>query len=140
MFYNGVPGQSFKMGNQNITSATGIDSDDIKLGIHSMCFMTSVVSCAYEGADWAQHGICGRGVLLDMVKYYTDTLGELPYDPFTAHSISLADLLACAKAQGVEFRQADILLVRAGFLARYNSAIQEERDALKPTLYVPCSF
>ena len=75
-----------------------------------------------------------------MVKYYTDTLGELPYDPFTAHPIPLSDLLACAEAQGVEFRQADILLVRAGFLVRYNSATQEERDALKPTLYIPHSF
>ena len=66
-----------------------------------------------------------------MVKYYTDTQGKLPYDPWTTHPIPLADLLACAKAQGVAFRPADILLIRAGFTVRYYGATVEERDALQ---------
>ena len=77
-----------------------------------------------------------------MVRYYTDTLGGLPYDPWTAHAIPLSDLLACADAEGVEFREADILLVRAGFTERYNAATEEERDALlgRPeTLCAPSS-
>ena len=75
-----------------------------------------------------------------MVKFYTDTQGKLPYDPWTTHPIPLADLLACAAAQGVAFRHADILIIRAGFMLRYNGATQDERDGLqgKPeTLCVP---
>ena len=77
-----------------------------------------------------------------MVKFYTDKHGRLPYDPFTTHAIPLADLLACAAAQGVTFRHADILIIRAGFMLRYNGATQDERDGLqgKPeTLCVPAS-
>ena len=75
-----------------------------------------------------------------MVKFYTDQHGRLPYDPITTHAIPAADLVACAKAQGVSFRHADILLIRAGFMLRYNGATQDERDGLqgKPeTLCVP---
>ena len=80
-------------------------------------------------------------MLLDMVKYYTDTQGKLPYDPWTTHPIPLADLLACARAEDVAFRPADILLVRAGFMVRFYGAAQEERDALRgrpETLCVAC--
>ncbi len=90
--------------------------------------------------DWAQHGICGRGVLLDMVKFYTEKHGKLRYDPFTTHPIPLADVLECAKAQGTTFRNADILILRMGFMQRYNGATQEERDGLSgkaETLCVP---
>ena len=80
--------------------------------------------------DWAQHGICGRGVLLDLVRYFTDSGNPLPYDPWTTHGISVSDLEACAKKQGVTFKQGDILLLRIGFMQRYFSATQEERDAL----------
>ena len=65
-----------------------------------------------------------------MVQFYTDKHGKLPYDPFTTHAIPLADLQACAKAQGVSFRQGDILIFRAGFMQRYYGATQEERDGL----------
>ena len=62
--------------------------------------------------DWAQHGICGRGVLLDMVRFYEarDAAGKLPYNACnTSAAISAEDLRACAQAQGVEFRLGDIL-------------------------------
>lgn len=78
-------------------------------------------------------------MFLDLVKFYTEKLGKLPYDPFTTHPIPLADILACAKAQGVTFRPADILILRVGFMQRYNGATQEERDGLagkEETLYV----
>ena len=99
---------------------------------HIYSFSTSTRSAGLSRilADWAQHGICGRGVLLDMVKYYTDKHGKLPYDPFTTHPIPLEDLQAAAKAQGVTFQPADILIIRAGFMVRYYSATQEERDGL----------
>ena len=60
----------------------------------------------------------------------------------TTHGISVSDLEACAREQGVTFRRSDILILRVGFIQRYNSASQAERNGLagKPeTLYV-CTF
>ncbi|KAI0373444.1 hypothetical protein BV20DRAFT_736799 [Pilatotrama ljubarskyi] len=114
LFYQGTPASFFKSGNLNVTNPTDVDPELIKYGIH----------------NWAQHGICGRGVFLDLVKYYTDVHGELPYDPFTAHPIPLADLLECAKKQEVTFRRGDILIIRGGFTLRFNNATEEERNGL----------
>lgn len=59
-----------------------------------LCYLTRSVKCI----DWAQHGICGRGVLLDMVEFYTESgTKPLPYDPWTSHPIPLQDVEACAK-------------------------------------------
>lgn len=84
-------------------------------------------------ADWATHGICGRGVLLDLVSHQTSLTANktLPYDPWATHAISVADLEACAKAQGVKFRRGDILILRVGFIKKYYEASQAERDALQ---------
>lgn len=81
--------------------------------------------------DWAQHGICGRGVLLDLVEFYTES-GEkpLPYDPWTTHPIPVSDLEACARKQGVTFKQGDILLLRVGFTQKFYAASEVERDSL----------
>lgn len=65
----------------------------------------------------SNHGIVGRGVLLD---YYSWAINNgKPYDPLTSHSISVSDLKAVAAAQGVEFQIGDILLVRSGYTAKY---------------------
>ena len=82
-------------------------------------------------ADWAQHGIVGRGVLLDLVKFFTeDGKKPLPYDPWQTHAITVQDLEACAKAEGVTFRQGDILLLRVGWIRKWYSVSQAERDEL----------
>ena len=81
--------------------------------------------------DWAQHGISGRGVLLDLVNFFTeDGKKPLTYDPWTTHAITAQDLENCAKKQGVTFRQGDILLLRVGWIQRWYAATQNERDAL----------
>ncbi|PWZ03694.1 hypothetical protein BCV70DRAFT_197896 [Testicularia cyperi] len=101
-----------------------------KLGIHNL----------------AKHGICGRGVLLDVFEYLSNHgLGDVErnyefgtwsgygggkgYDPRTGFRITLADLEATAKHQKVEIRPGDILLIRSGFTARYYSLSAEERAA-----------
>ena len=81
--------------------------------------------------DWSNHGICGRGVLLDLVHYYTADGDALPYDPWTSHPISVAELEACAKKQGVTFRRADVLLVRVGFIQKYYAAHNDAKAALR---------
>lgn len=95
----------------------------------------------------AQHGICGRGVLLDVFEYLShhgtrDVQrndyewsswpaygGGRGYDPRTGFRITVADLLATAKHQNITFRRGDILLVRSGFTARYYSLSAQERAA-----------
>ena len=57
--------------------------------------------CLNADLDWAKHGICGRGVLLDLVNYYEEGGHTLPYDPWTTHGFTVAELEAVAKKQGV---------------------------------------
>jgi len=115
VFYNNTPAASIARGHLNITDPTNVDKSKIKLGIH----------------NWAQHGICGRGVLLDLVEYYTDSgKNPLPYDPWATHVIPTSDLEACAKKQGVVFKQGDILLIRMGFMQRWFATSKEERESL----------
>ena len=124
-----------------ISDPTNVDKSVTRLGIHSEYEMAHTFQTLVKifPIDWAQHGISGRGVLLDMVKFYTAGGGSLPYDPWTTQAVPLKDLLECAKQQGLTFRHGDILLIRFGFTQRYYSASTEERDGLagKPeTLYV----
>ncbi|KAI0628853.1 hypothetical protein C8Q77DRAFT_343562 [Trametes polyzona] len=115
LFYQGTPANFFQNGHITIPDPTNVDPELIKFGIH----------------NWAQHGICGRGVLLDMVKFYSDANdGRLPYDPMSTHAVPAADLIACAKKEGITFRPGDILLLRVGFIQRYYGGTQEERDGL----------
>ncbi|GJJ11767.1 hypothetical protein Clacol_006005 [Clathrus columnatus] len=105
-FYQGVKADSIEKGPLNITDPSNIPRDKIKLGIHRMC---------------------GRGVLIDLVKYFTENGKKpLPYDPWTTHGISVQDIQEAAKQQGVSFRQADILILR-----KYNNESQENRDNLR---------
>ncbi|KAA8651865.1 uncharacterized protein ATNIH1004_000763 [Aspergillus tanneri] len=76
---------------------------------------------------WAQHGIAGRGILLDY-RHYAET-HSIPYDAYSAHAISLSELQACAAAQGLDLRPesqggdvkvGDILMIRSGFVQRYH--------------------
>ncbi|KAH8762363.1 hypothetical protein BGZ57DRAFT_943859 [Hyaloscypha finlandica] len=86
----------------------------------------------------SNHGIVGRGVLLDYYSWCRQT-GK-PYDPFTSHAIQLEDLLAVAKAQNVKFQIGDILLIRSGYTAAYYEYEKsdpkklDEAGSLHPTL------
>ncbi|KAN0075563.1 putative cyclase domain containing protein [Tylopilus felleus] len=113
VFYNNTPAEALSEGEMEIHDPTEIDHARVKLGIH----------------NWSNHGICGRGVLLDLVHYYTDGKA-LPYDPWTAHPISVAELEACAKKQGVTFRPADILLIRVGFIQKYYATDDDAKATL----------
>ncbi|KAF5387168.1 hypothetical protein D9615_002095 [Tricholomella constricta] len=114
VFYNNTPGESLPMGIVPMPNPQDIDPSLKNIGIQ----------------NWAEHGICGRGVLLDLVRYHTKGGRKLPYDPWATHAITVAELEACAKEEGVVFRQGDVLLIRVGFIQRYTAATQEERDAL----------
>ncbi|KAJ3915621.1 hypothetical protein F5877DRAFT_48234 [Lentinula edodes] len=122
VFYNNTPQDAMESGIVPIHDPLAIDPALAHIGIQ----------------NWANHGICGRGVLLDIVRYYSGELDgtgspgltELPYDPWTTHGLTVAELEACAEKQGVKFRQGDILILRVGFIRKYQNATQEARDAL----------
>lgn len=90
---------------------------------------------------WANHGIAGRGVLLDYWGYAK--ANGIEYDPYTSYAITFDELYKCGKAQGIDIRPesqggdikvADILMVRSGFVDTYHSRTPEERTemALRP--------
>lgn len=64
-----------------------------------------------------------------MVRFYTRVGTPLPYDPCTTHAISVADIQACARWEGVDFQTGDILILRIGWTQRYYASSQEEKEA-----------
>ncbi|KAL5533420.1 hypothetical protein ACEPAF_5196 [Sanghuangporus sanghuang] len=116
VFYQNTPKKEFPLGKIPNADPLNVDQNLIKFGMH----------------NWAQHGICGRGVFLDLVKFYTQHgRSSLPYDPWTSHSIGVVDLETCARAEDVQFKQGDILIIRVGFTKRYNESSQREKDELR---------
>jgi hypothetical protein len=69
-FYNDTPNEAIKRGALDFDNPLDIKQEDIKLGIH----------------NWQSHGIAGRGVLIDMVSWYTRNVDQLPYDPWKKHA------------------------------------------------------
>jgi hypothetical protein len=68
---------------------------------------------------WVEHGLVGRGVLLDYGRWVT--AGEPAYDPFEKRSVSGAELEAVAEAQGVALETGDILCIRLGWMGGYQA-------------------
>ncbi len=64
-----------------------------------------------NGIELLCDGVVGRGVLLDVAKF--KGMGVLP----SGYAISAAELAACAKAQNIDMRQGDIVLVRTGTMS-----------------------
>jgi kynurenine formamidase len=62
----------------------------------------------------AERGVVGRGVLLDVARFR----GKNTLDK--GETVTHEDLLECARAQGVEIRKRDILLVRTNFLTLFH--------------------
>lgn len=52
----------------------------------------------------------------------------------------MEELEECAQAQGVTFRRGDILVLRVGFIQKYNKVTTEERDALAGRPETSCVF
>lgn len=86
---------------------------------------------------WAEHGIAGRGILLDY-RGYAEAKG-IQYDPFDYYPISYEELYHCGKHQGLDIRPAaqggdikigDILFVRAGWTQQFHLKSREERAKL----------
>jgi len=83
---------------------------------------------------WAERGIAGRGVLLDVARYLVSR-GD-PIDWLSPREITVADLEETAAAQGVVVTEGTILLLRVGWQEGYAKLSAEERVAL-PTSNPP---
>src|SRR5205814_897246 len=77
--------------------------------------------------NWARRGIAGRCVLLDFARWYEREHGRaLPGDE--TYRISVAELEQARRAQGVEIRTGDVLLLRTGWMAWYEAQDREGRE------------
>ena len=76
--------------------------------------------CGIENV--AEHGIVGRGVLLDVARHRgVDHLDR-------GDHISLDELKACANEQGVELHPRDVLIIRTGVLEKFYESGQKAYD------------
>ena len=86
---------------------------------------------------WREHGMTGRGVLLDY-KAYAESKG-IHYDTSTRHAISYDDLVEVGKWQGLDIRPAaqggdikpgDMLFIRSGWTKDYYARTDEQNAKL----------
>ena len=75
---------------------------------------------------WSEHGgFVGRGVLIDYHDWATRN--NIDHPATKRSEISVKDVETVAKEQGVEFKPADLLIIRSGFIDWYNKADDETR-------------
>ena len=88
----------------------------------------------------SKHGIAGRGVLLDFAGWAEEH--GVQYDPFTTYAISLDQIKQVATWQGVKFKCGDILLVRSGWIAKYNHCLDSgcDDDLRRASVEHPCAI
>lgn len=76
---------------------------------------------------WAEHGIAGRGVLIDVAGWMADQ--GLTLDPLQPRAITVEDLEATLEAQSTELQSGDLLCVRTGWSAAYQALDPAGRTA-----------
>lgn len=82
-----------------------------------------------NGIDkWAQRGIVGRGVLVDIARHRA-SIGK-PIDGGECVEFGPQDVLDAAAAQGVTIEEGDILILRTGWMEWYENASDEVRKNL----------
>jgi len=84
---------------------------------------------------FAARGLAGRGVLLDVGRWFAAQGRTFDYNASTP--ITVADLEGTRRAQGVELRVGDVLLVRTGWMAHYLAQPQEWRTAIARDIAIP---
>jgi len=99
-FYNGI------------TPETIDDGESEALGIHL----------------WAERGIAGRGVLLDVGRYLADQGSPIDYRSSFAFGPDVLD--AVAAQQQVTIESGDVLLIRTGWCGWYDTLPADQQDEL----------
>jgi hypothetical protein len=67
-----------------------------------------------EVPAWSEHGIVGRGILVDYYGWKASQSGVSTYNIFDSVAISVEELKACLDAQGTKVQFGDILFIRSG--------------------------
>ena len=73
----------------------------------------------------ARGGIVGRGILLDYAAYCQRN--NKPLDAWTRQEIIVEDLEAIIRFENLQPRPGDILIVRSGFVKRYNESTEQQQ-------------
>jgi kynurenine formamidase len=92
------------------------------------CFYNGHTDLARGVEVWAEAGVAGRGVLLDVARWAEER--GAGFDWLEPHPISPSDLMSCAEAQGVSIEEGTILLLRTGWETGYRSTTQDELVAV----------
>lgn len=96
----------------------------------------SVGSARNGVGKWAEHGIAGRGVLIDLERHCRDQ--GRPLDQDSSQQIPVAMIDDAAKRQNVEIRAGDILMLRTGWIAHYfNVLSDDDRKSMRSALRSP---
>jgi hypothetical protein len=96
--------------------------------LRNNCFYNGLKEGETGMGDWAERGIVGRGVLLDLAAWREAQ--RRPIDWRTADITTAADLEACARSQGVTVTEGTILLLRFGWETGYRPLTLDERTAV----------
>jgi kynurenine formamidase len=83
---------------------------------------------------WAEHGIVGRGVLLDVVAHRRR--GGREYDPLAGETIDADELREIVAAERIDLRPGDVLCVRTGWIEAYRALDPAARLAMAQTIRV----
>lgn len=90
---------------------------------HACCSLQSLTP------DYAEHPITGRAHLLDVASHLKKT-GQPPLTPLQRCPITAKLLKEVAAAQGNEFAEGDILIVRTGLVEAVLELSAEEHEAM----------
>lgn len=77
--------------------------------------------------QFAEHGIVGRGVLVDVARWIASHDGD--FDPLHPRAISVADLEATLDHQGTTLETGDLLCIRFGWGGAYLPLDAAQRDS-----------
>jgi kynurenine formamidase len=84
---------------------------------------------------WAEHGMTGRGILLD-IPAAMRSLGRT-YDPGTTTEFGAAELETARKIAGIDYQPGDIILLHTGFTHWYAEQPNSIRRQLPRDLHAP---
>jgi hypothetical protein len=71
-------------------------------------------------------GIIGRGVLIDW--YCWSQRNNISLSPFQTNAVEIFHIHAIIAENNITFRQGDILFIRVGFTAHYNTLSSQEQE------------
>lgn len=83
----------------------------------------------------ADHGMVGRGVLVDVTRYL-ESIGD-PLDHQQGRSITAEEIAAAARSQGVQLRPGDILCIRLGWAEEYEQMTATDKEQLREDMSFP---